>query len=84
MAKNPRSREVPRAPSEPMDVEVRSGAIELRGGIKAKKGDIIQVPRDEALQSPATRWGLKTGNLVRVATTIDLPPVTSTEVPPEE
>ena len=83
MAKTNRSREVPRAPSEVMDVEVRSGAIELRGGIKAKKGDIIQVPRDEARQTPATRWGLKTGNLVRVFTTIDLPPVTSTEVPEE-
>ena len=83
MAKNPRSREEPAAPPEPLDVEVRSGAIELRGGIKAKKGDIIQVPRDEARQTPATRWGLKTGNLVRVATTIDLPPVTSTEVPEE-
>lgn len=83
MAKANRSREVPRAPSELMDVEVRSGAIELRGGIKAKKGDIIQVPRDEARQTPATRWGLKTGNLVRVFTTIDLPPVTSTEVPEE-
>lgn len=84
MAKTIKSREEPCAPPEPMDVEVRSGAIELRGGVKAKKGDIIQVPRDEAHQSPATRWGLKTGNLVRVATTIDPPPVTSTEVPPEE
>lgn len=83
MAKTIKSGEEPGAPPEPMDVEVRSGAIELRGGIKAKKGDIIQVPRDEALQSPATRWGLKTGNLVRVATTIDLPAVTSTEVPEE-
>ena len=76
MAKTIKSREESRAPPEPMDVEVRSGAIELRGGIKAKKGDIIQVPRDEARQ-------LKTGNLVRVATTINLPPVTSTEVPEE-
>jgi len=76
MAKTIKSREESRAPPEPMDVEVRSGAIELRGGIKAKKGDIIQVPRDEARQ-------LKTGILVRVATTINLPPVTSTEVPEE-
>jgi len=83
MAKTIRSREVPRAPSEVMDVEVRSGAIELRGGIKAKKGDIIQVPRDEARQTPATRWGLKTGNLVRVSPRSTFPPVTSTEVPEE-
>lgn len=76
MAKTIKSREESRAPPEPMDVEVRSGAIELRGGITAKKGDSIQVPRDEARQ-------LKTGNLVRVATTINLPPVTSTEVPEE-
>lgn len=83
MAKTARSRAEPRAPPGLMDVEVRTRAIELRGSIKAKKGDIIQVPRDEALQSPATRWALRTGNLVRVATTIDLPPVTSTEVPEE-
>ncbi len=57
--------------------------IELRDGTKAKRGEVIQVPADEAHQTPATRWGLRTGNLVPAGTTIDLPAVTSTEVPEE-
>jgi len=66
-----------------MPVEVRSSSMELRDGTKAKRGDVIQVPVDESLQTPATRWGLRTKNLVRVATTVDLPAVISSEIPEE-
>jgi len=70
-------------PAPTMPVEVRSSSMELRDGTKAKRGDVIQVPVDESLQTPATRWGLRTKNLVRVATTVDLPAVISSEIPEE-
>jgi hypothetical protein len=71
-------------PTLTMPVKVRSSTIELRDGTKAKRGEVIQVPVDESLQTPATRWGLRTKNLVPVVTTVDLPAVTSTEIPEEE
>lgn len=81
MATKPTSKRADPAPTIP--VVVRCSTIELRNGTKAKRGEVIQVPVDETHQTPATRWGLRTKNLVPVDTTIDLPAVTSTEVPEE-
>jgi len=66
-----------------MLVEVRSGVMQTRDKM-VKQGDIIEIPADEKKQTSQQKWGLRSGNLKVVKTTMDLAPVSSEEVPPEE
>ncbi|PKG32410.1 hypothetical protein [Methanoregula sp.] len=65
------------ATEKTMRVEVRANTLETRDGIKAKKGDIIEVPADDSKQSGAIRHGLRSGNLKQVPTEKDMTPVRS-------
>jgi len=56
------------AKNDTMRVEVRAASFETRSGIKAKRGDVIEVPADSADQSNLIRHGLRSGNLKRVGT----------------
>ena len=65
------------ATEKTMRVEVRANTLETRGGIKAKKGDIIEIPSEESKQTGAIRHALRSGNLKPIPTEKDLAPVRS-------
>jgi len=60
-----------------LQVEVRATTFETRTGIKAKRGDVIDIPADVTKQTGAIRHGLRSGNLKAVTAETDLKPVRS-------